>query len=173
MKYPHFAVALLLLLPGPELAAQSLPLRVIAAAGTTALAAAPGGQVYKFYYTLGETAIHTASAGNYRWQEGFWQPVVNTPTQIAEEMGHPLNIRVQPNPSRDHFTLQLEGPPIPRALQCRLYDLLGRPAETAVLAPGETQLQMGQPALPAGFYFLRLTTPDGRTVRSFRLQKTN
>ncbi|MCC6462417.1 MAG: T9SS type A sorting domain-containing protein [Saprospiraceae bacterium] len=177
MPYPLFArpllLPLLLLLPRPDLAAQSLPLRVVAAAGTTAVVAASGGQVYQFFYTLGEPAIQTAQAGNFRWQEGFWQPDINTATETVELLGLALDIRVLPNPSRDHFSIQLEGPPMPLALRCSLFDLLGRPVETALLPAGETQVQMGQPALPAGFYFLRLQTPDGRLIRSVSLQKTN
>jgi hypothetical protein len=146
--------------------AQSLPLKVVAAAGNVV---SGGGLTLSF--TVGEVAIHAVAANNLVLKEGFWQQGLNynITSDIVEIGGETLDIRVFPNPTLDQFFVTIDGNAPP--LRCLLIDFSGRNVETQTVSAGAEKIAFSGSNFPTGIYLLRLETLDGATVQTFKLQK--
>lgn len=69
-------------------------------------------------------------------------------------------IRLYPNPTTGTLILQTEGA-ISKEAQLQVLDLWGRRIQTEQLSAGQIRHEFSIAALPAGLYFVKVTTPEG------------
>lgn len=76
---------------------------------------------------------------------------------------------VYPNPARDHIVIRGQKP-FEKDMQLRLYDVSGRALKTTQLPFGAQQLVLPLSGIPAGFYFLSITSGTGVYYQKIVLQ---
>ncbi len=123
--------------------------------------------------TVGETVIHTASAGNLVLTQGFQQPDVLTGTFIDPQGGETAFL-LYPNPSREALVLEVDTKNR-QLLQVSFVDMQGRTVipDQAIEARQDLSHTFEVGSLASGNYLLVLKTKEGLLLKSLRFQKVD
>lgn len=150
------------------LLAQSLSPTVISTAGHFSSA---GG--YSLSGTIGELAITTLDpGGSYILTQGFQQPFDIGVTPGFEDLGLDWSVNAYPNPVSDFLNIRfnIENP---ADFTIELLDITGKKIWIRNL-PGLTPkevISVNLSGYTEGVYLLRITTPDQRLQKVYKIQK--
>jgi len=110
-------------------------------------------------------------AFKYNYEEGCFEQDISTDTVLVTiaqhtSTGMPVEeavITFQPNPFKDHFTIQVEQNALHRPVSLRLYDYHGREVYFQTL-DRSIKHRVNTTQLPAGVYMYRLELENGQEV---------
>lgn len=76
-----------------------------------------------------------------------------------------LELKIWPNPAEDVLVVEADQVP-EQPLQAVILDVAGRALWQTALEPGQSRWTLLLPPLPAGWYMLKLQTPQGHPLAS-------
>jgi len=121
-------------------------------------------------WTMGEPIIETVSSTSSIITQGFQQPEYDI-VGIDENPETSWQVTVFPNPTSNNMQIQIQNPANAEFNIC-LTDLTGRQLlEKDIGNSSSYTIDMTSYAVSS--YFLRVTTKEGMTVQTFKIQKTN
>jgi hypothetical protein len=136
---------------------------VIASAGTSATSA-----TCIVDWTLGEIAIETLTQPSVILTQGFQQNFIGGPTAI--EIAESSEFSLYPNPARDqlYLSLKLSGK---EKCQVEIINLKGTKVWNITLESSKNIEKIDVNRLPSGMYMLKISTPQGKTLKSTKFIK--
>ncbi|MEL6671099.1 MAG: T9SS type A sorting domain-containing protein [Bacteroidota bacterium] len=157
-----------LLLASLSLQAQSLERVVMSPAGGAM--ATPG---WHLEYTLGEAIVGTVQSGTFTLNQGFNQTNPPYSTSIEESFAVFVQYRIYPNPTQDWLSLHLEAEK-PIDIKAEIWDMRGRHTQIEGQRwqrQQEIDTTFDLSTLGEGTYLLRLSSLEGKLVKSLRIVK--
>ena len=156
---------LLLLLSCTNAFSQQLSNQVLVPAAGLATAG-----VVTYSQTVGETAVEIMSNAGFDLTQGFQQPSIKISTDVIPEG---TGVDVYPNPATDFINVKLFGDEA-RKFRVDLINVTGMIVNSTTLsfiAKYYYIQQIEVTSLKYGFYFVRVTSDDGKIHRVFKIEK--
>jgi hypothetical protein len=156
---------LLLLLSCTNAFSQQLSNQVLVPAAGLATAG-----VVTYSQTVGETAVEIMSNAGFELTQGFQQPSIKISTDVIPEG---TGVDVYPNPATDFINVKLFGDEA-RKFRVDLINVTGMIVNSTTLsfiAKYYYIQQIEVTSLKYGFYFVRVTSDDGKINRVFKIEK--
>ena len=152
---------------GGFLFSQSISRSVIASAGDYFA----NGSV-SVSWTLGDLATETLSSGSLVLTQGFQQPdtIKGTNSVVPDFPSQGFSIKVYPNPATDYLNVVLQGND-DADLQLQFFDAIGRRLQVSTVYAGSNEATLDIAGYRAGIYFLKVSTINGTTIRTFQVAK--
>jgi hypothetical protein len=150
------------------LASQELKPDVIAAAGDYFKNSTSGVSIS---WTLGEIATETLApnGSSVILTQGFQQPNYG-PTWVPAIKDFDFEIKVYPNPTTDYIKIELRDN-LEIEMNVDMYDAIGRKLIATKMESGVTEKTIDVLNLRAGIYFLKLTSTDQQSMRTYQITK--
>ncbi|MCH8318194.1 MAG: T9SS type A sorting domain-containing protein [Bacteroidetes bacterium] len=120
-------------------------------------------------WTIGESIIETSSNLNNILTQGFQQSSYSV-TAIEEYLNSDYNINVYPNPVNEFVTINISSEKQIQ-LTVELKDLKGKILVTKIINGNNLQIDLSQFA--NSIYFLKISTTEGKMLKSYKIQKVN
>ena len=130
---------------------------------------ATSGEI-NYSQTIGETAVELIGSAGFQLTQGFQQPGIKiTPDIIPEGTG----VDVYPNPATDYVNVKLFGD-VARKLRIEVINITGMVVKSITIDFTDKYYYIEQIEVATfkyGFYFIRVTSNDGRISRVFKIEK--
>jgi hypothetical protein len=126
--------------------------------------------VVTYSQTVGETAVEIMSNAGFELTQGFQQPSIKIPADVIPEG---TGVDVYPNPATDFINVKLFGEEA-RKFRVDLINVTGMIVNSTTLnfiAKYYYIQQIEVTSLKYGFYFVRVTSDDGKIHRVFKIEK--
>ncbi len=136
---------------------------------TTGSSAEKQGVFYA--WTVGETAIFTVSNSVVTFSQGFHQPDLCKPEIIsAPDLPDNFTIEIFPNPTPSRLNIHFSGDALTQ-FNFQIFNVLGKKIGQNGQVFSDQNFEMDCSNFPPGPYFLKLKTPSGKSVGTFRFVK--
>ena len=126
--------------------------------------------VINYSQTIGETAVEIINNSGFVLTQGFQQPGIKISTEIAPEG---TGVDVYPNPATDFINVKLFGD-VARKFRIEVINITGTVVNSMTMDFTDKYYYIEQievAKLKYGFYFVRVTSDDGRINRIFKIEK--
>lgn len=126
--------------------------------------------VISYSQTIGETAVELVGNSEFELTQGFQQPSMKISTDPVPEG---TGVDVYPNPATDFINVKFYGDD-PRNFRVDLINVTGMVVNSLTVSFASKYYYIQQievNSLKYGFYFVRITSDDGKIVRVFKIEK--
>ena len=151
----------------------SYELYAIGQSSSSHVVAAAGGQAetseYEVSWTLGDIAIETLESSSFVLTQGFQQAYFEI-TSIEKFQEEDLLLKVYPNPAADYIYITLESDKI-KSVRIELFDLEGKIVINQQWYCSGGPYKIALNGLNSSFYFLKISTPAGKLLQTFKIIK--
>jgi len=123
----------------------------------------------KISWTVGEPVVDFFQNSSFMFAQGYQQAYIVSPTSIPQQATTEAVI-IYPNPCKKGITLTLTEAP-KAALRLRIFNLIGQQVYETNLTTTSTYIDLS--SLPFSDYIGVITDENGKTVKTFKITKTN